>query len=627
MNSKKETLLSYLYNHSTWSSRNDLSNFLNVSTRQVTNYINEINKNETIVLSSNKGYKINPKFIGKNVSINNSDSIENRNNKILITLCNFCNGINLYDLAEKYFISYSLMESIIYNLKHSFETFHIQLQKKGEIVSLQGKEMDIRRFETIQIYKNSLEKFREYQFANDLIPINKIKKILKLNDIFINDYSLSLLVLNLNVMIDRITKGYLIKNRKQETCDISDNYKNSLDDLVYFIKKQLNIHISNSEKRWINEMLISLSTPYDPEKINIKNIENYVEKKYIQITNEILDQVKINFPIVSFDDDFQIRFTIHIRNCFLQKDFEAYNIDSLTKRIKYSYPLIYDVSVFIASYLEQNYALSMTQNEITYIAFHICSSLSDFSEYKVTITYIYSDYWSYHKKVLDTLMSSIDEKAIIKESVSISDYSPALYHSDLIVTDSNAEFPEPCVHVSLLPSKENIKRVFFMVENLYRKKQYNFFYNNFLRFFSKDCFLFYNEKNYKELIKNMCSIAYEKGLIDEYFLEDVLKREKLSNTVFNTVAIPHSLSVNSKKTFIFIAIPKYPLLWGKSKPKVKLVVMLGINLEDRKTFSHIYDFMVDILSNTNNINILCKSKNFNDFINNLNNIAKNYNQF
>ena len=65
MNSKKETLLSYLYNHSTWSSRNDLSNFLNVSTRQVTNYINEINKNETIVLSSNKGYKINPKFIGK----------------------------------------------------------------------------------------------------------------------------------------------------------------------------------------------------------------------------------------------------------------------------------------------------------------------------------------------------------------------------------------------------------------------------------------------------------------------------------------------------------------------------------------------------------------------------------
>lgn len=324
MNSKKETLLSYLYNHSTWSSRNDLSNFLNVSTRQVTNYINEINKNETIVLSSNKGYKINPKFIGKIVSIDNSDSIENRNNKILITLCNFCNGINLYDLAEKYFISYSLMESIIYNLKHSFETFHIQLQKKGEIVSLQGKEMDIRRFETIQIYKNSLEKFREYQFANDLIPINKIKKILKLNDIFINDYSLSLLVLNLNVMIDRITKGYLIKNRKQETCDISDDYKNSLDDLVYFIKKQLNIHISNSEKRWINEMLISLSTPYDPEKINIKNIENYVEKKYIQITNEILDQVKINFPIVSFDDDFQIRFTIHIRNCFLQKDFEAY---------------------------------------------------------------------------------------------------------------------------------------------------------------------------------------------------------------------------------------------------------------------------------------------------------------
>ena len=107
MNSKKETLLSYLYNHSTWSSRNDLSNFLNVSTRQVTNYINEINKNETIVLSSNKGYKINPKFIGKNVSIDNSDSIENRNNKILITLCNFCNGINLYDLAEKYFISYS----------------------------------------------------------------------------------------------------------------------------------------------------------------------------------------------------------------------------------------------------------------------------------------------------------------------------------------------------------------------------------------------------------------------------------------------------------------------------------------------------------------------------------------
>ena len=105
-------------------------------------------------------------------------------------------------------------------------------------------------------------------------------------------------------------------------------------------------------------------------------------------------------------------------------------------------------------------------------------------------------------------------------------------------------------------------------------------------------------------------------------MPDVLKRERLANTAFNTVAIPHTLSVNSIKTFIFVAILKQPLSWGQSDTEVKLVILLGINQKDRKTFTHIYDFMVNILSNANSINILSKSKDYNDFISKLNTLAK-----
>lgn len=622
MKKKSELLISYLYNRTSWTSRNELANFLNVSTRQVTNYVNDINKNGDIILSSLKGYKINPSYIGKNIQLEDAYSIEKRNTKIAKMLCYQKRGIDYYDMADNLYISTSLLESTINSLRPLFENFSLNLYRKNEKYFLEGDEHNIRRFITIQIYKNNLNTYEVNCKIKNCVSLSHIKKILKLNDIFINDYSLSLLVLNLNVMLERIQSGYTIRSRKKTENEISQQYDDALRDIVYYIKQLINISITNAEKNYIKELLISLSTLYDPLKINNKNVEKYVEKKYIEITDRVIENVRTAFPTVSFDDNFRVRFAIHVRNCFLQKNFESYNIDNLTKRIKYSYPLIYDASVYIADFLEQNYDLSMTQNEITYIAFHICSSLNDFTDYKVTITYIYSDYWSYHKKVLDSLIGSISDKAIIKESVSVSDYVPSIYHSDMIVTDSEAIFSEPCIHISSLPSKDNIKAVSRLVDKLYQKKQYTYFCNNFLQFFSKECFMFYGGNDSTQLIKNICSEAKKLDLIDDLFMSDVLKRERLANTAFNTVAIPHTLSVNSIKTFIFVVILKQPLSWGQSDTEVKLVILLGINQKDRKTFTHIYDFMVNILSNANSINILSKSKDYNDFISKLNTLAK-----
>lgn len=48
-----------------------------------------------------------------------------------------------------------------------------------------------------------------------------------------------------------------------------------------------------------------------------------------------------------------------------------YAKNPMTNKIKATYPLIYDIAVFIAQELNHDYNITLTEDEITFIAFHI----------------------------------------------------------------------------------------------------------------------------------------------------------------------------------------------------------------------------------------------------------------
>lgn len=133
-------------------------------------------------------------------------------------------------------------------------------------------------------------------------------------------------------------------------------------------------------------------------------------------------------------------------------------------------------------------------------------------------------------------------------------------------------------------------------------------------FFNEDLFYFSSEEQFDkyEIIRWITNQTAKKGFTKEGFREEIVKREKLSHTNFKTVAIPHSLSSNVEKSFIYTYIAKNPIQWGDSE--IFLILLVGINQNDIRTFSTLYDSLVSLLNNPKNITLLLQAKEYTEFM-------------
>ncbi len=112
--SKKELFLNFIKTQHDWIDSSTLANYLNVSTRSIRKYVNEINSTGEFILSSKKGYKVN---LNNNcqTKVDSSENIspDNRLNLILKELIVNSNGINIFDLSEELFVSPATIEGDI----------------------------------------------------------------------------------------------------------------------------------------------------------------------------------------------------------------------------------------------------------------------------------------------------------------------------------------------------------------------------------------------------------------------------------------------------------------------------------------------------------------------------------
>ena len=108
------------------------------------------------------------------------------------------------------------------------------------------------------------------------------------------------------------------------------------------------------------------------------------------------------------------------------------------------------------------------------------------------------------------------------------------------------------------------------------------------------------------------------GYASDSLSGDMLARENMSSTAFGNVAVPHSLSKNTKTSFISVAISEQALPWGNSK--VNIIAMIGVNEDFRKLFAELFDIFIDIISEPTNVKQLVKTNDFFEFMN----ILKNF---
>ncbi|EGT3687467.1 TPA: PTS sugar transporter subunit IIA [Clostridioides difficile] len=625
--SKKELFLNFIKTQHDWIDSSTLANYLNVSTRSIRKYVNEINSNGEFILSSKKGYKVN---LNNNcqTKVDSSENIspDNRLNLILKELIVNSNGINIFDLSEELFVSPATIEGDIVKANKFIGSYNLKIKQSKFLLKLIGNESAKRKLMSSIIFKETGSDFlslfdvqKIYQEYNLTKLKENIIYILKKYNLFINEYAINNILLHLMITIDRIKKNNYI-----DSVEVVNYIDNNVDiniakDISNFLESEYNITLTSAELYYLVFQLTNKTTVLNYNQMDTKSLSNYIDEHFVKLTKKIIKNVYDLYLIDLSDEEFVVKFTLHVKNLISRAKNNQVLRNQIPQKLKDSYPLIYDISVYICNQIQTLENVDIDEDEISYISLHVGSFFDrqKLLEDKVLCALITPNYYDLQFKIVRDLEKRFNESIEIIQIFSDTHNLDFDNKVDMVITTLpiNNRCPIPFVYVNPYLNRkdyDNIQSKFIQIKD---RKNILTVQNHLEMYFSESLFM----KNIyldsaKDYIRFMGNILYENKYVKPNYIDDVLIREKMSSTAFNNnVAIPHSMKMDALKTGVCLIVNDKPVKWGEEK--VQIIAMIPINEKEKEKFNYIFESFIEILSEWNNVKELTKADNYSSFMN------------
>lgn len=608
-----------------------LADELGVSIRSIKNYVRDINKElPNTISSSHKGYEINqekaleflsqssnriPQTSEERVSFIINELLNNNKNKIL----------DAYDLCDQLYISLSTLKNELNKVRVKLRKFDLELITKGDLIHCEGLEKNKRKMLSTILYDESNINFVNIEslqqaFGDIDIPFIR-QSILEIFDkyhYFINDYSLINLVLHVTIAVDRIRNNNYNKEKIDELPGVKLHEYTMAQELAHKLEENFSITFSDAEIYEMTLLIVSRATTIDYKSINAANLEDFIGKDCFNLVNLLIQDINSFYYIDLSEQEFLVRFALHIRNLLVRSKNNYFSKNPLTESIKVSCPLIYDASVNLAQVIKEQTGISINDDEIAYIAFHLGSTLEAQKNLNAKITAILycPNYYDINLRITDTINQHFANDLLIKNILTDESEIEKASDVDLIISTIplSKVVSKPVVYINLFLTNKDQQTLETKITQL-RKQKHKKEFEQYLRqliipeFFERKK----GFKSQKECIDHMVKNMTKLGYVDNSFKKDVLERERISSTAFGNFAIPHAMKMYANKTGMSIVITENPIEWNDKN--VNLVIMMCFNKNERYMFNEIYEPITMILSEAENVKKILGAKTYDEFIN------------
>lgn len=631
---KKEKLIQMLLKEQPLTS-SVLSNQLDVSIRTVKSYIYQINDEYPETISSSRlGYSINKDHaydVLRDLLSEEKGIPQTSKERIVFLLNKLLKShqddlFNIYDISDELYISPSTIRNELKRVKRKLNKYDIELILKGDSFKIDGLEKNKRKMLSSILYEESDIHFLnldtlQQSFRN--INIDLIKSIIlsefQKYHYFINDYSLSNLVLHLALSIERIRDdNHYIQNNQTINEDLIE-YKLAKD-LAFQLENYFQITFSKAEVFEMTLLIASRASSFNYRTMKIYDLEEFVGKDCLDLVYSLVDDIKSLYSIDLSDPEFLMRFTLHIYNLIIRSHNNYLSKNPLTKEIKTSYPLIYDMSVTIAKIIIEKTNVHINDDEIAYITFHIGSILETQKSFvtKLPIAIFCPNYYDLSYKLIDSIQQYFSNDVIISHVFTNENDLLSIHNIDLIITTVplNVILETPVFEIKMFLSNQDRYKLSEKIKEININKQKNELRKYLTQLIIPDLFERKEDfKNKNECLSIMVNKLVENKYVEISFYDEIIKREQLSSTAFGNFAIPHSMKMNAYKTGINVMITRKPIKWDNHS--VNLVLMMCFNKNERYIFNNIYDIITTILSESDNVKRIVSSKTYDEFIDNI----------
>ncbi len=631
MSDKYERLLDQLVQSEGWVTATELADQLGVTTRSVRSYVTAAKAAAyplPIITASTSGYRINREayatFVsGARAKDSDFDTPRDRVHHLVRRLTEAQQGLDIHALADSLFVSESTIESDLRKVKTLCEDAGVGLVRHGSVVSLTGSEADRRRLLSKLFHSESAQGFLDLEnvqreFGSDDLGPFKTDLIAMLDQqgYFVNEYGVNSVLLHVAIAVDRVL-------RDERSSPSQPRTRNPAEQPVTFalaglITTHFGVQLGDADLDYLAKLLTTrVITPGLGQSVE-SVAQNYVETSDLELVREVVAQVSEEYLVDLNDEAFMVRLALHLGNLVSRAQDNSFSRNPLVRSIKTSYPMIYDVAVFMASQIQRAKSITMNDDEISYIALHLGSFLERQSrrEERLTVAIVCPGYYDMHTILRERIESALGDELSVEVVVTRTDIDWLDFSTDLVLTTiavrgagENLVVIQPFLTEGDI---ENIRRTITRVRRHRRRAQIK---DDLLLYFSDGLFLRNQAaSSEEEMIRRLGRLMVERGIIDQSYVDGAVERELMSSTAFtDTIAVPHAMVMSATKTSIAIAVNETPMQWGENR--VNVIALIAFSSSGRSSFQEVFDQFVEVFSDRAEVlELIKRSTDFSTFI-------------
>ncbi|EAF2734307.1 PRD domain-containing protein [Listeria monocytogenes] len=621
MDTQKE-ILAYLHKQENkWVTSNELAAFCECTTRTIRNNIYKINEvTPNLINSTKQGYQINLNIPFKFQS--ESDVTERKSKLLLELIKNSTKGVDLFELADILYISEVTLKKDIQQLKNELKEADVKIVISKDRIKLIGKERAKRKYMISLLYeeggyresiKSRIQEMIEFVSIDKLQNI--VKEVLAQESITTNQYSMMNIVLHYAISIVRIQQGNtLIETQKTLIRKHSKEYEISKK-IAKILSEEYQIHFSEAETKQLGLLYVGLQNEQSANA-NHGELDQFVDKKIIDALKIVLANVEETYLIDLQNEQLFIKLAIHVQSLYYRSRYKAYTRNLSLLDIKTSYPVTFDIAVYISSLLQEKLAIDFNEDEISFIALHIGSFLeSENRDYlRLEISLLVDDYHDLRTNMLKKLRARFENEATI-ELIENEDYEE---NFDIILTTNRDVALEKAGSIFIHPllTTKDIKKITSRIQTKKKILENNIRGQQIDRYIVRS--LYSNQIDPSELTpakirEQMISKMEKQNFVTPEFKEKVEKREQMAPTSFPSgIAIPHSIKNDALQSGVSIMTLQEPIYWNDVK--VKIIALVAISKKDATEFNDFFEKFVEIVSEPINTKRLSMVESFEEFI-------------
>lgn len=617
-----------------WTTAAELADLVGVTPRSIRTYVTALNARVpagTVVESGPLGYRAGPDAGAALRLASDADSPRERVHRLVRSLLAAQDGIDVFEAAEGFHVSPATLEADLGRVRALLGGTGLVLERTAARARLRGSEAAQRRLLSTLLHDETddgafdLEAARrtlgEDSVAAGSLGAFKAELVAGLGELgyYVNELGIGDVMLHVAITADRVADGRALEASPQAAPSAAHEQVGALLDRLS--EQRLGVRLGAGDRRHLAALVLSrVVAPGAGDMAS--DLRARLDPEVEDAVREVVRRAAGEFLVDIDDDDFVTRLALHVQNLRLRAQEQAWSRNPLTRSLKATYPMIFEVAVYIADGLQGLLGMPVLDDEIAYIAMHVGGRLerSRRAGALLTATIVCPGYYELHELLRSSVDRSLGQAIEVVGVETRVDPDWDAIGTDLILTTTPPPSPsERIVRIQPFLTDADVEHVQQAAGRLRRARRLARLRDELGRYFSADAYLAALDPAAapEDVIRTLGALLVAQGVIDDDYVARTLERERLSSTAFtDALAVPHALGMTATRTAIAVGVADPPLAWGDAR--VQVVAMVAFSEGDREAFQTVFEQLVEVFSERESVQrILRRSGGFATFLDEL----------